>query len=61
MAVNAEFMLKQSKIHMGIDSNLLLKSYLETSISPTTQLQFGAEMLQHANHYRFGFGIVLNS
>ena len=61
MSFNAEFMLKQSKLHMGIDSNLLLKSYLETSISPSTQLQFGAEMMQASNHYRFGFGIVLNS
>jgi hypothetical protein len=59
MSLNAEFMLKQSKIHIGVDSNLLLKSYLETSLSPNTQLQLCAEMMQANNHYRFGFGILM--
>ena len=57
--VSAEFMLKQSKLHMGIDSNLLLKSYLETSLNPTTQLQLSAEVMQAANHFKFGIGIVM--
>jgi hypothetical protein len=57
--VSAEFMLKQSKLHMGIDSNLLLKSYLETNLNPTTQLQLCAEVMQAANHYKFGVGIVM--
>lgn len=59
MSVGAEFMLKQSKLCMGVDSNLLLKSYLETSLNPGTQLQISAEMMQAANHYKFGFGIVM--
>lgn len=59
MSVSAEFMLKQSKLHLGVDSNLLLKSYLETSLSQGTQLQLAAEMQQHAGHYRFGMGIVM--
>lgn len=58
-SVAAEFMLKQSKLHMGIDSNLLLKSYLEISPSPTMQLQICAEMMQAANHYKFGLGVVM--
>jgi len=44
---------------MGIDSNLLLKSYIETNATPTTQLQFSAEICQPKNYYRFGFGICL--
>ena len=59
MSVGAEFMLKQSRLHLGVDSNMLLKSYLETSLNPSTQLQLTAEMMQANNHYRFGVGIVL--
>ncbi|KAJ1399052.1 hypothetical protein B484DRAFT_406454 [Ochromonadaceae sp. CCMP2298] len=52
MSLNAEYMLKQSKIHMGIDSNLVLKSYLEAELSPKVTLQMCAEMQQATNHYR---------
>ncbi|KAJ1396818.1 eukaryotic porin-domain-containing protein [Ochromonadaceae sp. CCMP2298] len=54
MSLNAEYMLKQSKIHMGIDSNLVLKSYLEAELSPKVTLQMCAEMQQATNHYRVG-------
>ena len=60
MSIAAEFILKQSKLHMGIDSNLLLKSYLETTTTPNTQLQFSAETNQLKNHYKFGFGICMS-
>lgn len=59
MGVTAEFMLKQAKLHVGIDSNLLLKSYLESSLNAGTQMQLAAEMQQASNHYKFGFGIVM--
>ena len=59
MSLSSEFFLKQSKLHMGIDSNLLLKSYIETNATPTTQLQFSAEICQPKNYYRFGVGICL--
>mmetsp|Transcript_2848 Transcript_2848/g.4360 ORF Transcript_2848/g.4360 Transcript_2848/m.4360 type:complete len:323 (-) Transcript_2848:115-1083(-) len=58
-SVGAEFMLKQSKIQLGIDSNFVIKSYLETHLSPNTQLQLCAETMQLNNHYRFGFGILM--
>lgn len=59
MTLCAEYILKQSKLQMSIDSNMLLKSYLETQIGPGFTMQFCAEMLQHKEHYRFGYGIQM--
>lgn len=59
MTLGAEFFLKQSKLHMSLDSNMLVRSSLETSLTPGMQMQFAAEVLQSKNHYRFGFGIVM--
>jgi len=55
----AEYILKQSKVTLGVDSNLLFKTMLETTIAPGTQLQLCAEMMQAKDHYRFGYGITL--
>lgn len=52
-------MLKQSKVSMGIDSNLQLRSLVETSLAPGVQLQFAAEMAHLQGQYRFGYGIVM--
>ncbi len=52
-------MLKQSKVQIGVDSNLLLKSYIETNVAPGTTMQISAEMMQAQNHYKFGIGLVL--
>jgi hypothetical protein len=59
MGLGAEFMLKQSKLHFGVNSDLLLRSYLETSLSQSAQFQLSAEMMQASNHYRFGFGLLM--
>ena len=59
MTIGAEYILKQSKIQMSIDSNLLLKSYLEANLGPGISLQFCAEMQQHKEHFRFGYGLQL--
>ncbi|RYY78079.1 hypothetical protein EON63_17985 [archaeon] len=59
MTVGAEYMLKQSKLSMSIDSNLHIKSYVETSLGPGMQLQFGGEFNQPANLYRFGYGLFI--
>ena len=59
MTLGAEYTLKQSKIQMTIDSSLLLKSSLETSIAPGTMMQLCAEMRQDKDHYKFGYGIVM--
>lgn len=59
MSVGAEYMLKQSKLQMSIDSNLLIKSYLETNLGPGITMQFCAEMQQHKEHFKFGYGIQM--
>jgi hypothetical protein len=59
MSVGAEYILKQSKLHMSVDSNLHLKSLLETTLAPGIQLQFCAEMSQFKEVYRFGYGIIM--
>ncbi len=51
--------MKQSKLHMSIDSNLLLKSSLESTVAPGVTMQFAAEMMQAKDHYKFGYGIVM--
>lgn len=59
MSAGAEFTMKQSKIHMSIDSSLMIKSSLEMTVQKQLQLQLAAEMQQMQNHYRFGVGVVL--
>ena len=59
MSVGAEYMLKQSKLHMSVDSNLQLKSMVETAIAPGVQMQLCADMVQHKGAYKFGFGVLM--
>lgn len=59
MSLSAEYILKQSKLQMSVDSNLHLKSSLETSVINGFQLQFCAEMSQFKDVYRFGYGILM--
>eukprot|EP00604_Paraphysomonas_vestita_P000603 CAMPEP_0174825016 /NCGR_PEP_ID=MMETSP1107-20130205/41055_1 /TAXON_ID=36770 /ORGANISM="Paraphysomonas vestita, Strain GFlagA" /LENGTH=261 /DNA_ID=CAMNT_0016055699 /DNA_START=201 /DNA_END=986 /DNA_ORIENTATION=+ len=59
MTLSAEYILKQSKLNFSVDSNLFLKSMLETTIAPGTSIQFSAEVLHAKEHYRFGYGITM--
>jgi hypothetical protein len=59
MTFGAEYQLKQSKLQMSIDSNMLLKSYLETQVGAGVTMQFCAEMLQSKDHYKFGYGLQM--
>lgn len=55
----AEFILKQSKLNFAVDSDLMIKSSMETSVMAGMNLQVAAEM-QHLNsHYRFGYGMMI--
>ncbi len=58
-SVSAEYTLKQGKIHMGVDSNLLLKTALETNVAPGVNLQIAAETMQGKGHYKYGVGLVM--
>ena len=59
MSLTAEYILKQSRLSMSVDSNVALKSLLETTIAPGVQLQFGADVSQLQGQYRFGYGIMM--
>jgi hypothetical protein len=59
MTLGAEYILKQSKIQLSIDSNLQFKSTLETTLQPGFTLNFTAEIAQINNTYKFGYGISM--
>lgn len=59
MAVGTEYTLKQGKLHMSLDSNLTVKSLVETSAGPGVQLQFSADLMHLQGQYKFGFGITM--
>jgi hypothetical protein len=59
MSVGAEYMLKQSKLHMSVDSNLTIKSALETTVMPGVTIQLCAEEQHPKDAYKFGMGIMM--
>jgi len=59
VSVGAEYTLKQSKLHMSLDSNLVAKSSVETTLAPGMTMQLCAEIAQAAQTYRFGFGVSM--
>lgn len=59
MTVATEYMLKQGKLHMSIDSSLMVKSLVETTAIPGVTLQFSADLMHLQGQYRFGFGITM--
>ncbi len=60
MNVSAQYILKQSKISMGVDSDLVLKSTVESNIAPGVQLSLSAE-IPHLKQdaCRFGYAILM--
>lgn len=59
MSIAAEYVLKQSKMHMSVDSNLVFKSLLETTVMPGFMIQLSAEEQHFKDIYKFGFGIMM--
>jgi hypothetical protein len=59
MSLTSQYFLKQSKIEIGFDSNLLIRSTLETNVYPGLSLAFAGEMLQASNHFKFGTAVTL--
>lgn len=57
MSLGAEYQLKQSKVHFSVDSDLVLKSVVEVTMSPGSQLQLSSEIHHATDTYRFGFGV----
>ncbi len=58
-SVAAEYTLKQSKLHLSVDSGLLFKSTLDAELSAGVTVQASAEMQHVKEHFRFGYGIVM--
>jgi hypothetical protein len=61
MSLGAEYQLKQSKVHFSVDSDLVLKSVVEVTMSPGSQLQLSSEIHHATDTYRFGFGVNMMS
>jgi hypothetical protein len=61
MSVTADYTLKQSKVSCSVDSNLHIKSLVESQLSPGTTMQLSAEILHAKEHYRFGYGVTLGT
>lgn len=59
MTVAAEYTMKQSKVHMSVDSNLFIKSSLNTTVAQGVDMQLCAEVQQASNIYKFGLGITM--
>ena len=59
MSIAAEYILKQSKLHMSADSNLVFKSVLETTVMPGFTVQLSAEEQHFKEIYKFGVGIMM--
>ncbi len=60
MNVSAQYILKQSKINMGVDSDLSIKSSVETSIAPGVQLNITAEIPQlKQDASKFGIALLM--
>ena len=61
MAVTAEYTLKQSKVSFSADSNLSIKSLVETTVIPGVNIQLASDINQTKDQYRFGFGFVFGN
>lgn len=61
MGMSAQYMLKQSSLNFGVDSNLLIKSMLNAEIQPGISMQMSGEVQHAAGHYRFGYGLTMGS
>lgn len=59
MSVGAEYILKQSKVHLSLDSSLTARSLVEATVGPGVQLQLSAEAGHLKNSYSFGYGVAM--
>ena len=60
MNVSAQYILKQSKVTVGVDSELVMRSTVESNIAQGMQLTLSAEIPQlKQDASRFGVGILM--
>jgi len=58
-AFGAEYTLKQAKLQMSVDSNLVLKSALESQVQPGIKLQMAAELQHGSDQFKCGVGLAM--
>ena len=59
MSVGADYTYKQGKLHFSVDSNLTIKSSLDTNISPGFNLQMCAEAAELNTQFKLGSGLQI--
>ena len=60
MNLSAQFILKQSKLTIGVDSDLTMRSVIESNISGGVQLSLSAEIPQlKQESCKFGYGLMM--
>ena len=60
MNLSAQYILKQSKVTMGVDSDLTMRTTVESNIAQGVQLSISAEIPQlKQDSCRFGYGIMM--
>lgn len=55
----AEYTLKQSKLHMSLDTNAFVRSSIESTLSQGVRMTMAAEMNQAKEHYKFGLMLLM--
>jgi hypothetical protein len=58
-ALGAEYILKQSRLQMSIDSNIQVRSVVEVNTGQGFQLQFSGDLGHLSGTARFGFGLMV--
>eukprot|EP00612_Vaucheria_litorea_P000287 CAMPEP_0171457540 /NCGR_PEP_ID=MMETSP0945-20130129/3584_1 /TAXON_ID=109269 /ORGANISM="Vaucheria litorea, Strain CCMP2940" /LENGTH=310 /DNA_ID=CAMNT_0011983181 /DNA_START=179 /DNA_END=1111 /DNA_ORIENTATION=+ len=59
--VGAEFNLKQSKLHFGVNGSGVVDSNIEVKIFPTASMTFAGQLNHAEDKHRFGFGLQMQA
>jgi len=60
MNLSAQYILKQSRISIGVDSDLTMRTTIESNVSQGVQLSISAELPQLKQEgCRFGLGLTM--
>ena len=60
MSACAEYILKQSKLTMGVDSDLVMRTTVESNIAQGVQLSISAEIPQlQQDQCKFGYALLM--
>jgi len=60
MNASAQYILKQSKVTMGVDSDLTMRTTVESNIAQGVQLSISAEIPQlQQDQCKFGYALLM--